>query len=318
MEVPTAVQTVVACDYCGAQIEKKDLRHHQSFVCLQSEFRVMQCPKGCGQNVEARDLDKHIHEECPLELVPCDFQLSGCPRRIARRAKKEHNTENIEYHLGLINKTSTERDDRMHKLEKSLRSREMELQQLYKTLDRERDDRLEMMTQYDEKIQKLLEIYEQKMSDMAADCKKALHGSMLTASNMDKTRSGVDALTYDMQKVKSEFNELAMVVRAQGKAAAAQARSRTPGSAPGAADSELANDLPIMEPFGAPVSTMLTVNAKNGPCYTINEAMREAKVGDKIILTPGKYTESLRMTRPMQIIGEGHVSDITIETSGRD
>ncbi|KAJ1487980.1 pectin lyase fold/virulence factor, partial [Baffinella frigidus] len=41
-------------------------------------------------------------------------------------------------------------------------------------------------------------------------------------------------------------------------------------------------------------------------------------VGDKVILTKGKYLESIRMTRPIQILGEGHVSDIIIETSGRD
>jgi hypothetical protein len=33
---------------------------------------------------------------------------AGCPRRIARRALKEHNSENIEFHLGLINKAAVQ------------------------------------------------------------------------------------------------------------------------------------------------------------------------------------------------------------------
>jgi hypothetical protein len=33
---------------------------------------------------------------------------TGCPRRIARRALKEHNSENIEFHLGLINKAAVQ------------------------------------------------------------------------------------------------------------------------------------------------------------------------------------------------------------------
>ena len=33
---------------------------------------------------------------------------TGCPRRVARRALKEHNSENIEFHLGLINKAAVQ------------------------------------------------------------------------------------------------------------------------------------------------------------------------------------------------------------------
>ena len=46
--------------------------------------------------------------------------------------------------------------------------------------------------------------------------------------------------------------------------------------------------------------------------------MRAAKIGDKVIVSPGKYNETLRMSRPMSIVGEGHVSDIKIESSGKD
>jgi hypothetical protein len=67
------------------QIDKRELRQHQAFECQQSELRIVSCPKGCGQNIEARSLEKHVLHECPLELVPCDFQLSGCPKRLARR-----------------------------------------------------------------------------------------------------------------------------------------------------------------------------------------------------------------------------------------
>ena len=58
--------------------------------------------------LQARNLDKHVKEECPMELVPCDFQLTGCPRRVARRALKEHNSENIEFHLGLMNRAAVQ------------------------------------------------------------------------------------------------------------------------------------------------------------------------------------------------------------------
>jgi hypothetical protein len=38
--------------------------------------------------LQARDLDKHVRQECPMELVPCDFQLTGslcCSKTIIAR-----------------------------------------------------------------------------------------------------------------------------------------------------------------------------------------------------------------------------------------
>lgn len=324
MELSAPPPVVVACDYCGEQIDKRDLKHHQSFECLQSEFRVMQCPKGCGQNIEARHLDKHVKEECPLELVPCDFQLSGCPRRIPRRARKEHNQEALEYHVGLMNKSSVERDERMAKLEKSLRAREMELQALYKALDREREDRLEMMQQYDDKIQKLLEVYEMKMEDNTKDCKKALNGAMRTANTVDGMRMNVDGLLYDMRNVKQEIEEVSdMVRKGKLKSGVSRAPSGETMASIKAGDQPLfdpngSETMSMGEPRGAPVVTALRVDMVKGPYYRISEAIRDAKVGDKIALAPGKYTEPIRMNRPLHIVGDGHVQDVIIETSGRD
>jgi len=113
---------MVACDYCGSQIDKREIKHHQvllyivrdvcpyawmystcigtfvvirathksnhnteyvytqkcahihlhvctltththtqqAFDCLQSELRIMQCPKGCGQNIEVSHIHTHI------------------------------------------------------------------------------------------------------------------------------------------------------------------------------------------------------------------------------------------------------------------
>ena len=153
----------VPCEYCGAHISKWDIVRHQSFDCILSELRIQACPKGCGENVQARDLDKHTSKECPMEPVPCDFQLIGCPKRMQRRAKTEHNTESIEYHLGLMNKSSLLTDERMAGLERTLRSRELELASLQRTLESERNDRLDMMQMFQDKIQILLDVFEEKL-----------------------------------------------------------------------------------------------------------------------------------------------------------
>ena len=157
-ELPTA-----ACEYCGAHILKRELTHHQSFDCALSELRIQSCPKGCGQNIQARDLDRHTRHECPLESVPCDFQLIGCPRRLQRRSKEEHNTECLQYHLGLMNKSSLLTDERMAGLERTLRSRELDLAALQRSVESERNERLDMMQMFQDKIQILLDVFEEKL-----------------------------------------------------------------------------------------------------------------------------------------------------------
>ena len=294
----------VACDYCGTLIDRRELKHHQAFDCLQSELRIMQCPKGCGQNVEARNLDKHVRDECPMELVPCDFQLTGCPRRVARRALKEHNSENIEFHLGLINRAAVQRDERMANLERALRAREMELQKLNQMLEQERRDREHMMMQYDEKIQELLERFEQKMEVNSKKCETALHSAQKCAHLVENIRSTADGHTFEIMEMKKELADLSYSIRV--------------GSFKDSEDSVPSTVNYKPKPQGAPVVSALRVHQKDGPYKTIYDAMRVAKVGDTIIVSPGKYQETIRMTRPMSIIGEGHVSDIQIESSGKD
>jgi hypothetical protein len=152
-----------SCEYCGAPILKRELTHHQSFDCALSELRIQPCPKGCGQNIQARDLNRHTSQECPLESVPCDFQLIGCPRRLQRGSKEEHNTECLQYHLGLMNKSSLLTDERMAGLERTLRSRELDLAALQRKVESERNERLDMMQMFQDKIQILLDVFEEKL-----------------------------------------------------------------------------------------------------------------------------------------------------------
>ena len=62
------------------------------------------------------------------------------------------------------------------------------------------------------------------------------------------------------------------------------------------------------EPSASPVSTILRVNFQNGPFHNIGDALLEAKIGDKIMVSPGRYKETLRISKAVHIIGDGHVS----------
>jgi hypothetical protein len=50
----------------------------------------------------------------------------------------------------------------------------------------------------------------------------------------------------------------------------------------------------------------------------VQDAIRAANVGDRIMVSPGRYHETIRIDRPVEIFGDGHVSDVIIESAGKD
>jgi F-box protein 11 len=50
-----------------------------------------------------------------------------------------------------------------------------------------------------------------------------------------------------------------------------------------------------------------------GDFTTVNEAIKAARPGDRILIRPGLYLESLMIDKPMEIVGDGLTADIHIE-----
>ncbi|MEN8219600.1 MAG: right-handed parallel beta-helix repeat-containing protein [Pseudomonadota bacterium] len=55
-----------------------------------------------------------------------------------------------------------------------------------------------------------------------------------------------------------------------------------------------------------------------GKCKTINAAIKKAKAGARILVKPGVYQEELVIDKPLEIIGEGKVAEIIIESKNAD
>lgn len=52
----------------------------------------------------------------------------------------------------------------------------------------------------------------------------------------------------------------------------------------------------------------------SGDCQTISAAIKKAKAGSRILVKPGIYQESLVIDKPLQIIGDGKVAEIVVES----
>ena len=58
------------------------------------------CPNECGVGMVER---RHQHQnECPLEIINCDFSFAGCEARIKRKDKEAHMEENTQSHLMMV------------------------------------------------------------------------------------------------------------------------------------------------------------------------------------------------------------------------
>lgn len=55
-----------------------------------------------------------------------------------------------------------------------------------------------------------------------------------------------------------------------------------------------------------------------GDHTTITEAINATNPGDRILIRPGLYQESIVMEKPLEIIGDGDLSEIIVETEGKN
>ena len=75
-----------------------------------NEFRV-RCPNkslGCEWVGDLGDLDRHLEETCPLQVLKCEFSYAGCAFECQRRHMHTHMDENVRDHLVQIASTTRE------------------------------------------------------------------------------------------------------------------------------------------------------------------------------------------------------------------
>jgi len=53
-----------------------------------------------------------------------------------------------------------------------------------------------------------------------------------------------------------------------------------------------------------------------GDYSTLNDALREAKPGDRILVRPGLYKEAVVIDKPVEIIGDGELGEVVLEATG--
>ena len=92
------------CPYCDITAEREVISNEHKEKC--HKFPLT-CPNNCGLNNVPRDnMDEH-KKECPLELVPCEFNDIGCEAKLCRKDEVSHAKDCVTTHLQLAQKRLT-------------------------------------------------------------------------------------------------------------------------------------------------------------------------------------------------------------------
>ena len=99
-QIKECVQRPFSCDYCGkyeADFEDVTTKHWP--VC--GSYPVL-CPNECGVNPERQNLEYHVHNDCSLTEVNCDYCYAGCKVQLSRKDMSVHLAEDTANHITLV------------------------------------------------------------------------------------------------------------------------------------------------------------------------------------------------------------------------
>ena len=89
-----------SCDYCREyESTFEDVAYHHYPVC---KCYPLPCPNNCiPDTIEHQNLQHHLDNDCPLQVVNCDFQYAGCEAKLPRKDMPAHLAENYS-HITLL------------------------------------------------------------------------------------------------------------------------------------------------------------------------------------------------------------------------
>ena len=113
----------IECSHCSESFQRRYVGVHQSDECPKRPYTcqhcrqycstyddVMQkhlatcgsfylsCPNNCGVMIQNQELRRHISQDCPLTVIPCDFSVAGCQVSLVREKMPAHISENVVMH----------------------------------------------------------------------------------------------------------------------------------------------------------------------------------------------------------------------------
>ena len=108
----------MCCNICGKyESTFEDVTSNHRPLC---ESKLVPCPKQCGKSLLPEHTDKHLDDDCPLQLTECLFSCIGCEEKVLRKDIMSHISQGLAYHLSLQVKSHKQLLDKVDSLQKTI------------------------------------------------------------------------------------------------------------------------------------------------------------------------------------------------------
>ena len=152
-QIEECIRRPFSCDYCGSyEADFEDVATKHWPVC--GSYPVL-CPNECGVYPERQNLEYHVHNDCFLTEVSCDYCYAGCKVQLSRKDMSAHLAEDMANHITLIathsQRKMTEKDEQIAELK----------EEVAQTIERKS---LELGVNFTRKLQQQLQETEDRMT----------------------------------------------------------------------------------------------------------------------------------------------------------
>ncbi|XP_065914424.1 TNF receptor-associated factor 4-like [Dysidea avara] len=117
----------VKCIYCHITDEYWFIEEDHKDHCPKLP---LPCPNKCKVgSVHREDMEAHVNE-CPLEMIQCEYHSIGCKAKMTRASKRKHEEENTEEHLLMTKRKLAKTESELTSTETRLTSLEVMVHRL--------------------------------------------------------------------------------------------------------------------------------------------------------------------------------------------
>ena len=209
-------QRPFCCDYCRDYNSiHADVVHRHWPLC---KFYPLRCPNKCTvYAIERQNMENHLENECPLKVIDCEFQYTGCTVRLPRQDMPTHTSKMYIEHMTLLSSLNQKliedlsaKDDDFavfsDEVNSKISNNEAEIEQLRNensmlkhTLAEMRSDMQTMFVQMKQSITKLQDqpkIQEEKLKQHSDFCQSNVDS---LNSSLDSVQSSLSTQCYSIQ-----------------------------------------------------------------------------------------------------------------------
>ena len=219
------------CDYCPFKATYEVVNTQHLPLC---ENFPLPCPNECGVGVVKRCQFEQHQNECPLEVIDCDFSFAGCASRMKRKDKEVHMEESTQNHLMMVvtftAKLSQENQQQLVEVQEKFQSRkdvrqEALIQELSRSLkdvqvhhSRQMAEIQEILKRKEQQTQKELEKRDEQIAQLQQQ-KEMLEREIqqLSKSFQEKNKQFQASLDQMSQELSKNFKDPVQGTREQGK-----------------------------------------------------------------------------------------------------